>query len=245
MSQTRLFHHLANANQKEDLFPKSCTEVKAERRFLPKVQQSLDRATGKKYTFVFYLMDFCKWRGRPVMVYLLWTVRVPRALAWFWTLSSVCVCTVAAATPLPSVPRRLLKSHGITSQESRMYRLDSVMWSVLILTTQGDPVEKDTFVWLMYRTSHHVVKNRNHLTGIRLTVAFNFVCLSYLVSSWCHYCFSPWCTWTKVRSGFCTYRADQEGFSFLAAMPSFLGLLVLSFKELLLDKSLCARMTYH
>lgn len=190
-------------------------------------------------------MDFCKWRGRPVMVYLRGLCEFPVRWLDFGPYPSVCVCTVAAATPLLLVPRRLLKSHGITNQESRMYRLDSVMWSILILSTQGDSVEKDTFVRLMYRTLNHVVKNRNHPTGIRLTVAFNFVCLSYLVSSWCHYCFSPWCTWTKVSSRFCTYRVDHEGFSFLAAMPSFLGVLVLSFKELILDKSLCARMTYH
>lgn len=42
------FTHLANANQKEALFPKSCTEVKAERRFLPKAQQSLDCASGEE-----------------------------------------------------------------------------------------------------------------------------------------------------------------------------------------------------
>lgn len=51
-SVSRLFHHVANANQKKALFPKSCTEVKAERKFLPKVQQSLDCATGKKHVFL-------------------------------------------------------------------------------------------------------------------------------------------------------------------------------------------------
>lgn len=56
---SRLFHNLANANQKEALSPKSCTEVKAERRFLPKVQQSLDCATGEKknthFLFLFFI----------------------------------------------------------------------------------------------------------------------------------------------------------------------------------------------
>lgn len=41
---SRLFHH-----KEEALFPKSCTEVKAERRFFfPKVKQSLDCATGNQ-----------------------------------------------------------------------------------------------------------------------------------------------------------------------------------------------------
>lgn len=116
-SQTRLFHYLANANQKEALFPKSCAEVKAERRFLPKVQQSLDCATGKEKYNLFYLMDSCKWRGEACDGMSSWTVRVPRALAWFWTLSfSLCLYSCSCYSVIVG-PRRLLKSHGITIQE--------------------------------------------------------------------------------------------------------------------------------
>lgn len=38
-SISRLFHHLTNANQKEALLLKSCTEVKTEGKYLPKVSK--------------------------------------------------------------------------------------------------------------------------------------------------------------------------------------------------------------
>lgn len=51
-SISRLFHHLTNANQKEALLLKSCTEVKTERKYLPKVskkkRKSMDCAAGFK-----------------------------------------------------------------------------------------------------------------------------------------------------------------------------------------------------
>lgn len=58
------------------------------------------------------------------MVHLRGLCEFPVRRLDFGPYPSVCVCTVAAAAPLPSVPRRLLKYR---KPGSRMYSLDSVM----------------------------------------------------------------------------------------------------------------------
>lgn len=105
----------------------------------------------------------------------------------------------------------------------------------------GDPVgKKDACVWLMYRAL--MVNDRNHLTGIRLNVSFNFVCLSYLVSLWCHYCFNPWCTGTLL---ILYLQSGSRRVLISRSNALIFRVLVLPFKELDLNMSLCARRTYH
>lgn len=105
----------------------------------------------KKQLFLFnanLAKDLCKWRG-----VLWWCVFVD-------FVSSPCVrftcfgpepsiCTVAAATTLLFVPRRLLTSRGTAIQD-----VECTDW---IQPRDGDPtyshlVEKDLSVWLMYKS---------------------------------------------------------------------------------------------
>lgn len=123
-----------------------------------------------------------------------WTVRVPCASPWFWTLPfSLCVCVQLQL--LLRCRRSPAAFLSIANQE-----VECTVWiqsCEVYSSPHGDPVgKKDACVWLMYRAL--MVNDRNHLTGIRLNVSFNFVCLSYLVSLWCHYCFNPWCTGTLL-----------------------------------------------
>lgn len=126
-SISRLFHHLANANQKEALFLKSCTEVKTERRYRPKV---LKKKSLKLCSWISFnaklVLDLCKWGGGLWWVYLRGLCEVPVCWLDFGPYPSVCIRRVAAAAPLPLVPGRLLVVTWHHHPGSRKYRLDSV-----------------------------------------------------------------------------------------------------------------------
>lgn len=86
--------------------------------------------------------------GSPVVVCLCGLCEFPvRSLHCFGPEPSI--CTVAAATTLLFVPRRLLTSRGTAIQD-----VECTDW---IQPREGDPtylhlVEKDLFVWLMYKS---------------------------------------------------------------------------------------------
>lgn len=68
LSQTRLFHRLANAKSEGSLIPKVLHRGQSRKEISSKVSAQSGLCNWKKNTF--NLMDFCKWRGRPMMVYL-------------------------------------------------------------------------------------------------------------------------------------------------------------------------------
>lgn len=96
----------------------------------------------------------------------------------------------------------------------------------------------------MYRALNHVVNNRNHVTGIRLNVAFNLVCLlRILFLHGANTASALTAQGLKLSPDLVSTEWIMKSFQFQAAMPSFFRVLALSFKEL--DMSSCVRMTYH
>lgn len=84
----------------------------------------------------FYLMDVCKWRGEGLW-WCIFVDCVSFPVRWldFWTLSfSLCLysrsCYSVKCRSPPPPPRRLLKVTRCYKSGSRMYRLESVMWSI-------------------------------------------------------------------------------------------------------------------
>lgn len=63
-------------------------------------------------------MDLCKRRGRPVLVYLRGLCEFPVRWLDFGPYPSVCICTVAAATPLLLVPAAFL--NHVASQSRKL-----------------------------------------------------------------------------------------------------------------------------
>ncbi len=110
--------------------------------------------------FVFYLMEFCKWK-EACGVYLRGLCEFPVRRLDFGPYPSVCDCCSCCSVTVAPPPPPLSDAIWYHKSGSRMYRSESVTWSILIFSPQGDPVEKDTFVRLMYRALNHVVSTRN------------------------------------------------------------------------------------
>lgn len=169
----------------------------------------------------FYFKDY-KWR--PAMVHLRGLCELPVRWLDSWTLSFSLYLYSCNCYSVTVGPRRLPMSHHNSGR--RMYRFSHVKYTY--------PRRKETCVWLMYRALNHVTEL------MWLNVAFNFLCLLFLVSSWCRRC-------TGTEGHLLILHLQSGSWRVLISCSNafIFMVLVLSFKELIINMSSCARMTYH